>query len=961
MDERPHIIAIAEIKPKNCRYTLTEAELQLDGYTLHSCNLETDQRRGVVVYIDNSLQATQVGTDTAGDEQLWLSIRLWNHDLLLFGCIYRSPGSTEENYTQLYTSIINMCDETRYTHQLICGDFNCGEVNWATGTAQGAKAQALLDMTRESYLYQHVDRPTRVRGTDNPSLLDLVLTNEEYMVTNIEHLAPLGMSDHSVLIFNYTCYTTIPSTRVLRHQYHRGNYQAMRSDLDVDWDEMFDQCPDDPNQQLKIFTDILKTSQEKHIPKRDVTKAATTRRTPLDAKIRTEIRRKHRLWERFMRDRSDEKRLAYTRQRNRVRKLSRQAKKTFERSLAEEVKSNPKKFWRYTKSKLKTKEGVAELVHTRDDGTSVEATTDEDKAGLLADYFSSVFTIEDGTNIPDFRVYDGNIPFQDGSITPDAVYKRLKALDPTKSQGPDEIHPYILKELCTSLAYPLSRIFNTSLRTGIVPDIWKSANVSPIFKKGDRNSPKNYRPVSLTCVMCKLMEGFIRDWIMKHWYANRLLSNKQFGFVSGRSTSLQLLQVLEDWTAALDSGDNVDVVYLDFAKAFDTVPHKRLMKKLAGLGVSGRTLEWVKSFLSDRRQRVVVNKNTSSWRPVTSGVPQGSVVGPTMFVGYINDMPDCINTHDAPAPLSASDQTLLYMFADDTKIYRTIRTIADRLTLQQDLHCLRLWSLDSLLEFQPPKCRAMSLGNQDIDKPNYKLGEADIEWCTSEKDIGVTIDDKLSFDNHITNQINKATRVMGAIRRSFTYLEEHNFTLLFKALVRPHLEYAHAVWNPHLRRQINSIENVQRRATKQIPGFAQLSYSDRLKRLNLPTLAFRRLRGDVIECFKIISGYYDGTVCSGLLTRSQVTRTRGHSAKLVRTDIAAANRRHNFFTQRIVSTWNALPEHVISAPTVVTFEHRLDSHWRDHPLRWDPEYRPETGAEQRGPAGPGFRSLREVT
>ena len=449
------------------------------------------------------------------------------------------------------------------------------------------------------------------------------------------------------------------------------------------------------------------------------------------------------------------------------------------------------------------------------------------------------------------------------------VLKKLRELKPSKAAGPDGLHPKMLRELATSLATPLTTIYETSLRTMTVPADWKSANISAIHKKGARTSPGNYRPVSLTSVLCKVMEKFVRDSLLQHLENNNILSEQQFGFLSGRSTALQLLRVLDEWTEVLDRGGEVDVIYMDFKKAFDSVPHKRLMAKLKGYGVTDPMLGWIQSFLSERTQSVVVGSSRSTPRPVTSGIPQGSVLGPVLFVIYINDLPLAVKSR-------------LFLFADDAKIYRPIVTTDDRAVLQQDLRSMGGWSLIWLLIYHPEKCKSMTVSNDGGTREEaiYQLGDTVLQQTTSEKDLGVTIDSTLSFDTHITAAVNKANRVMGVIRRTFKHLDAETFKLLYKSLVRPHLEYAHSAWKPHLRKHIDLIESVQRRGTRQIPGLSHLSYPERLQLLGLPTLAYRRLRGDMIETFKIARGYYNNSACGTLLHYSHNTRTRGHSLKL---------------------------------------------------------------------------------
>ena len=401
---------------------------------------------------------------------------------------------------------------------------------------------------------------------------------------------------------------------------------------------------------------------------------------------------------------------------------------------------------------------------------------------------------------------------------------------------------------------------------------------------------------------------------------NNLISNQQFGFIGGRSTVLQLLKVLDRWTEILDEGGEIDAVYLDFMKAFDKVPHKRLLLKLKSYGVGDTVASWIESFLVGRRQRVVVNGYSSSWAPVTSGIPQGSVLGPLLFIIYINDLPKNITSE-------------IYLFADDTKLFRNVKTDGEANILQEDLHKLEQWSDKWLLHFHPQKCKVLDIGNRVREQNEYYMGEHKLDHITEEKDLGVIIDNKLKFDSHINNKIDKANNILGAIRRSFSYLDKTILLRLFTSLVRPQIEYANSVWNPHLRKHIDSIENIQRRATKMVPELKELPYTERLKSLKLPTLAYRRLRGDMIETFKILNKCYDQQVANFLPLHPN-KRTRGHSQKLFKRRPRLDVRKYSF-SYRIVDAWNSLPEKVISAPSVNSFERRLDKHWSHQDLKYD--------------------------
>ena len=405
---------------------------------------------------------------------------------------------------------------------------------------------------------------------------------------------------------------------------------------------------------------------------------------------------------------------------------------------------------------------------------------------------------------------------------------------------------------------------------------------------------------------------------------NCLFSNAQYGFLAGKSCVSQLIDVLDDWTTYLDLQDNVDVVYTDFMKAFDKVPHNRLLVKLRSYGICGDILKWIECFLFNRQQRVVVEGQYSDWAPICSGVPQGSVLGPILFLVYINDLPNYVSGCQAK------------IFADDTKLYKRIITVQDCEVLQKDIDNIFKWSEKWQLRFHPDKCQVLRLG-QTIPQFHYSMQNYDgsrqlLNTVTAEKDLGIMIDKDLNFRLHTSLLVAKANSTLGIIRRTFRYLDRNSFLLLYKAMVRPIIEYGIPAWTPLYLKEVDEIEAVQRRATKIIPGFSDLSYEERLRSLELPTLAYRRLRGDMIYVYKFMTGAIktDHT----LFTRAKVTSTRGHSFKLIKQRVNS-RQRQTFFTQRVVTNWNSLPHDVVNSPSLNCFKSRLDVHWNSFPGLYD--------------------------
>ena len=568
------VIGITEIYPKNCRYAPDNAELNLTGYDLF-LNDQKDNKRGVALYINQNLKAEEIYFETDFQENKWMKVKLKRNDKLLIGCIYRSLNSTEDNTNKLNELLLKISSKREFTHLLIMGDFNLPKLDWANWTSKDKEGEKFMENIRDCYLYQHITEYTRTRANCEPSILDLVFSNEEDMIENIRHESPLGHSDHCVINFRFKCYYNIDQETTQRWNYFKGKYEEMDKELDIEWEEKLQ--GKNPDEMIEIFLDIYNTARKNCIPlvnSKAGLKAKKHNYIPLDAKTVEKIKKKHRCWQRYMETRDEKKYKEYTRVRNQVKGMVRKAKLNMEKEIAKNVKESPKKFWQYANSKRKTKSGISELKYKNKEGSITTTKGDKEKAEVLAEFFTSVFTNEPDGELPHIDRVPVQKPFIDKDMTTSEILKILKELNQNKSAGPDELHPKSLHELRNSISKPLEIIFNASLQSGQVPNLWKLGNVVAIFKKGDKSDPGNYRPVSLTSVIGKLMEKLVRNQIVNHMVFNSLFSKQQFGFIAGRSTTLQLLKVMDEWR---DFGQWRH--YRRFMKAFDKVPHKRLIKK----------------------------------------------------------------------------------------------------------------------------------------------------------------------------------------------------------------------------------------------------------------------------------------------------------------------------------------------------------------------------------------------
>lgn len=565
--------------------------------------------------------------------------------------------------------------------------------------------------------------------------------------------------------------------------------------------------------------------------------------------------------------------------------------------LTDRIKNNPKEVWKYVKSKQAVKETIPDVIDDLNFSADLKG-----KAERFNFYFQSVFT--QSVCLPSGpQLVRKNSEMIEICFTERGVLALLQKIKVNAAPGPDAIPNYVLKNCAASLVPFLVLLFEKSMALGCLPDDWKSANVAPIFKAGDKTRTKNYRPISLTCVICKLMEHIIYTNLISHLQDNNFFCTTQHGFRKGLSCDTQLIEFSHDIAASIDNGCQVDCVFLDFQKAFDSVSHNLLLLKLSALNIPPSLLKWLEAYLVGRKQRVVLEGVNSSEVDVLSGVPQGSVLGPLLFLIFINDITQQVSSR-------------MRMYADDCCIYRDVTSAQDSAQLQSDLNAVLSWCTTWNMTLNFSKCNTVRFTNKkNILNTNYFLGDNRLEVVSKYKYLGVFFTSNLSWNDHIEYVGAKASRVLNFLKRNFKQAPPKLKETLYLSNVRSILEYGCVAWDPDTKICTNALERVQKRAARFVSGnydFTNRSSCIR-KHLGWPLLQDRRkfLRLNLFHNIYIGSTGLNKDVY--IKDPTYVSSRLDHSRK-VREYRCRINTYKNSFFPKTTHEWNNLPEYIVSTP-----------------------------------------------
>ena len=891
------IIAVTETHLDN---SVTQEALSLTGF---SDPLRRDRNRqggGIAVYAkkDIHLIPKQQYMDPRF-ENIWTEV-ITNRNRFLLGVIYRPPDSDDITWEYMSQCLEEILIDYKYDI-IIVGDLNDNLLNNGNSVLQA--------MINNYGLIQVITEPTRITPTSR-TLLDPVITNNEHLIQSSGVLDPI-CSDHCPTYATLRFYKPNRTYRKHIWKYDDGDYASMNMHfLNTNWDHMLD--TNNTEKAAELVAEKINNIAKENIPNSEIT--IRPKDPPwLTNSIRMHIRKRNRKHKRAKLTNRQEHWSAFRQQRNKVIAEIRKAKKEFPKKTARKLEGEitPKKWWAVVNTLLRGNSSKCDIPFILEGHLMIS--DDKEKAELFNDYFISQTRLDDSCPTP-LLAKKTISNLTEIVLTEQEVIEAMQSLKPSKSAGIDEIHNRILKECAHSLCYPLCQLFNKSLHIGTYPELWKLANVVPIYKNGERHDKKNYRPISLLSCIGKLMERCVSKHILQYLIKNNIVTTLQSGFKPGDSTVNQMIDIYHTIASAIDNGKEVRSVFCDISKAFDRVWHQGLLSKLHSIGIRGKLLLWLQSYLQHRKQRVFIHGKTSQFKELSAGVPQGSVLGPLLFIIFINDIVEEITCN-------------IRLFADDTSLSITVEDpeSAARI-INEDLNKIHAWATKWLVTFNPTKTKTVTFSTKrvKVDHPPLKFGGTTLEQVQSHKHLGIVLSADCKWKQHVDHICSKAGKALNALRKLKYILDRRTLEQMYDSYIQPLLDYGDTIWCGITQTDQCKIEAIHLEAARIITGAPRgTSHSELYTELFWKPLWHRQKWHVSIQLYKMIK-HLTPPYLSNMVPR-QNNETHGvnlRNANHLRHVAARTNILYNSFLPQSVRHFNSLPNDVKESNTVNEFKRK---------------------------------------
>ena len=889
---------------------ITNDQINIHGFSPDpyraDCKDIGTSKGGVCLYFKIGLPIKERPDLTANfNETLVAEIKLKNKKVF-FVLSYRSPSQTNDqcqkyfdNLESLYSKLIREKPHTI----VLAGDYNArSPLLWDEETTESNAGKRLSDFMMLNNLDQLIDEPTHFPRDDIATCLDLIFTNQPSSFVDsgvISSLDPCCKHEivHGKLNFSVPC---PPPCKRLIWKYKKADSQAIKYSISlINWAKLLENKNAD--EATNTFSKIILDIMSKYIPNNNVTvnDADAPWITP---QVKTAIKRNHRVFRKWKSKGRNPDGREYVKE---VQKITNtvidHAKSKYTENLGEKLSDplcGPKQFSTSFK-KLTNKKKCINIPPLLENDKFI--TSFQSKANIFNTYFAQQCRpMENDSFLPEL-ILKTNSTLETIEITLSSITKIIEKLNPNKAHGFDGISIAMLKTCAKEIALPLKIIFDLCLHEGTFPAMWKKANIQPIHKKGSRQLKTQYRPISLLPICSKIFEKVLFDKVYAFLNENSLLSSNQSGFRPGDSTINQLLAITSEIYEAFENYEETRAVFLDISKAFDKVWHEGLIFKLKSNGINGKLLILLQNFLHNRQQRVVLNGCVSEWKNTLSGVPQGSVLGPLLFLIYINDLSDNISSN-------------MRLFADDSSLFAKVQgTEATHEMLERDLQTITVWAHQWKMQFNPDitKQAIEVIFSHKIKKPVHPplfLNGIPVARQNSTKHLGIILDEKLNFRKHIKEALTKAKTGLGMLKFMSRHVSRDVLDKLYKMHIRPHLDYGDVIYHGQLQDVSDLAESIQYQAALVVTGSWQSTSRDKIyKELGWESLSDRRYYRRLVMYYKIKSNLTPTYLKSYIKDYSAVRTMRFNQS----------------FYPYCAIQWNLLPDSIQNLPTLSQFKKTL--------------------------------------